>query len=129
MTSIKSPPKQIGFISENVINALNLSIPKNTPILLGNTNISHMKSQHPNDFNKYFPYISDILDNPDYVGQNPTDDSIEYVKEFTIDNDYVKVAVRISNKGTLFARSIYTLQHNRVMNFIQKGTLKQINKV
>ena len=47
------PPKQIGTFSEDIINALGLNIPINTPIYLGETNISHMKNKHPNDFLKY----------------------------------------------------------------------------
>ena len=40
-----------------------------------------------------------ILAAPDYVGQNPTDGSIEYVKEYVINGEYVKVAVRIAGSG------------------------------
>ena len=56
----------------------------------------------------------------------PTDGSIEYVKDFQINGEFVKVAVRLSGGGTLYARSLYVLNHNRVINFIQKGTLKRV---
>lgn len=59
---------------------------------------------------------------------NQQDQSIEYVKEFQINGDFVKVAIRISNKGTFFVRSLYALNKNRVSNFISKGTLKKVNK-
>lgn len=118
-------PIQVGQIKANVIAALGLSIAENTPILLGKSNIQHMKNDHPEDYVKYGAYIGDILDSPDYVGINPGDNSIEYVKEFEIDNDFVKVAVRVSRKGTLFARTIYTLNPNRTQNFIAAGTLKK----
>ena len=38
---------------------------------------------------------------------------------------FVKVAVRVSARGQLFARSVYRLNTNRVLNFIEKGTLKR----
>ena len=55
-----------------------------------------------------------------------TDGSIEYVKQFVIDNKYVKVAVRVTTNGTYYARSLYVLNSNRVNNFIKKGSLHKI---
>ena len=40
-----------------------------------------------------------------------------------INNEYVKVAVRISYSEIFYARSLYVLNSNRVKNFINKGTL------
>lgn len=40
-----------------------------------------------------------------------------------INNEYVKVAVRISSSEIFYARSLYVLNSNRVKNFINKGTL------
>ena len=92
--------RQIGQFTQAVIDALHLPVLVGTPIMLGETNIDHMKKRHPADYDKYGCDIESILSTPDYVGQNPTDSSIEYVKEYHIDDKYVKVAVRISAKGT-----------------------------
>ena len=118
--------QQVGILSANVIAALGLSLQAGQPILLGSSNISHMMNRHPGDYAKYGQYIEKILSFPDYVGENPTDGSIEYVKEFQIGGEFVKVAVRLSGSGALYARSLYVLNHNRVKNFIQKGTLKKV---
>lgn len=117
--------KQVGKIDKNVIQLLNLPIKENTPIYIGTSNIDHMKSAHPKDYSKYGKYIEDILAKPDYIGMNKKDGSIEYVKEFKIDDEYIKVAVRVSNRGTYYARSLYALNKKRVMNFIKKHTLLQ----
>ncbi|MBE6951710.1 MAG: transposase [Ruminococcaceae bacterium] len=116
----------IGHVSARVISLLGLPLEENQPIFLGCSNIAHMQSRHPADYNKYGAYIPMILKNPDYVGKNPKDDFIEYVKEFQIDGEYVKVAVRLSGGGKLYARSVYILNPNRVQNFIRKGTLKKV---
>ena len=84
-----------------------------------------MKTSHPEDFEKYGSKLSKILSIPDYVGQNPSDGSIEYVKEFFVEGEYVKVAVRLSGSDKYFARSMYVLNRNRVERFIAKGTLKK----
>lgn len=119
--------KPIAYITQEIIELLGLSCAPNTPIYLGQTNIEHMQKRHLQDYQKYHAYIALILSEPQYVGANPTDQSIEYVREFQIDTaEYVKVAVRISLSGRYYARSLYVLNANRVHNFIQKGTLKSL---
>lgn len=117
--------KVIGNISSEVITLLSLSLAPNTDIYIGDSNIQHILSKHPADYAKYGGKISDIIASPDYVRENPKDGSIEYVKEYAIDGEFVKVAVRVSGKGTLFVRSLYILNKKRVQNFITKGTLKK----
>lgn len=115
-----------GSVSEQVEAILGLSITGDRNIYLGDSNLLHMQTSHPKDWEKYGAELFHILTAPDYVGQNPKDGSIEYVKEFLIDSEYVKVAVRLSGNGTFYARSLYVLNPNRVNNFIQKGTLKKV---
>lgn len=117
---------QVGKIQQTVIDALGLHIPANTPIYIGQQNIQHMQTKHGTDYEKYGSHISEILNTPDYVGLNPKDDSIEYVKEFIVDQEYVKVAVRVSTNGVHFARTLYILKTQRAKNFICKGTLHKI---
>ncbi len=118
--------KEVGKVSSRVISLLGLPLQDNQPIYLGDSNIAHMVSRHPADYAKYGQYIPQILASPDYVGQNPADGSIEYVKDFQINGEFVKVAVRLSGGGALYARSLYVLNPKRVHNFVQKGTLKRV---
>ena len=118
--------QKIGHFSKKVIDLLNLDIEPGTPIYMSDSNVQHMKTSHPGDYARYFNNIESILDHPDYVGKNPSDGSIEFVKEYKIDGDYVKVAVRISSGGLFYARSLYVLNSNRTFNFIAKGTLKKV---
>lgn len=117
--------QKVGMISPRVAAVLGLNELAGSPIFLGDTNTAHMMASHPNDFQKYGKEIQNILQSPDYVGVNQKDSSIEYVKEFLVDGDFVKVAVRVSSSGKHFARSLYVLGQNRVQNFIAKGTLKK----
>lgn len=118
--------EQVGSINSNVISALSLPIQPGTPIYLGDSNINHMKNRHPAEYQKYGADIPSILSSPDYVGVNKGDGSIEYVKEYKIDDEFVKVALRVSGSGKYFARSLYILNKNRVQNFIAKGNLKKL---
>lgn len=116
----------VGKISARVKTLLGSTLQVGQPIYLGDSNVAHMISRHPQDYAKYGQYIPQILSAPDYVGENPKDGSIEYVKDFQINGEFVKVAVRLSGSGTLYARSLYVLNSNRVQNFINKGTLKKV---
>ncbi len=113
----------VGTISPFVETTLGIPNVTDRNIYLGDSNIAHMIKSHPADYAKYKNEINNILAAPDYVGQNPNDDSLEYVKEFIQDNEYVKVAIRVSAGNKFFARSLYILNNNRVHNFIAKGTL------
>lgn len=117
--------KIIGRISNNIEQLLNLSITGDKNIYLGETNINHMAASHPSDYLKYKDELPNILSDHDYVGINPKDNSLEYVKEYIVNGEYVKVAVRISSGNRFYARSLYVLNKNRVINFIKKGTLKK----
>ena len=117
---------KVGVITKEVIKLLGLAITPGTPIYIGQSNIDHMISRHPDEYEKYGSFIVQIINSPDYIGINPNDDSIEYIKDFKIDNEYVKVAVRVSKSGTYFARSLFTRNRAKVNRFIANGTLKSL---
>ncbi len=116
----------IAHFTQEIIDLLELPCEAGTPIYLGASNIEHMKQRHPKDYNQYSPILPDILNHPDYVGLNPKDKSVEFVKEVQVGEEYIKAAVRIALSGKYYARSLYLLQNNRVKNFIAKGTLKSL---
>lgn len=120
--------KRIGSFSERVIRTLDLNIAIGTPIYIADSNIEHMRNSHPQDYEKYKDDLQNIIANPDYVGKNNKDDSIEFTKEYFINEEYVKVAVRVSSSNIYYVRSMYVLNSNRVKNFIAKGTLLKLDK-
>lgn len=116
----------VGKVTPKVETLLGLAGPKDKRIYMAPSNLQHMQTSHPSDWAKYGTELFNILAAPDFVGQNPSDGSIEYVKEFVVNGEYVKVAVRLSLSGHYYARSLYVLNSNRVKNFIVKGTLKKV---
>lgn len=113
----------VGKIDDRVIELLKIAKPINKTIFIGDSNIKHIMSKHPDDYRKYFDKIPSILSSPDYVGVNKKDNSIEYIKEFKINDEFVKVAIRVSNSDKYFVRSLYVVNSSRVYNFIKKKTL------
>lgn len=117
--------KVVGKIEEKVIKLLNLPYKKDTLIMIGDSNIQHMKRQHLDDFKKYGNDIKDIIRKPTYVAKNPNQDSIEYIKEYKYNNDFVLVAVRITNKGKFFVRTLFTMTERKKNIYLNKGYAKK----
>ena len=119
--------KIIGYISKDVIKTLGLNISPDTPVFIGESNIEHIKNRHPYEFDKYYKDISIIINSPDYVGINPKDDSILFVKLYNVDGEYVRVAVKIASGGKYFARTLHSLSTCNAERYLEKGTLKKLD--
>lgn len=86
-----------------------------------------MESEHPEDFKQYGDKIEDIINNPDYIAQKPNkkNSAIEYIKVFNNEeDDYVLVAVRATGAGTLFARTLFVMDPEKVYKYKNKNALK-----
>ena len=104
-----------------VLSEVAVDIAVGTPIYIGPTNVEHMEREHPYEFELFFNFIPKIISEPDFVGQNPKDGSIEYIKSFpTNAGQYLKLAVRISNDNFLFARSLYEILERTVRDRVKK---------
>jgi len=115
----------VGVLTQQVIDLLDLDFKAGTPIYIGELNIEHMEQSHPKDFRKYGRKIGLILSAPDYVGYNEKDESIEYIRSFGL---YVKVAVRVSNSGSLFVRSLYHINDKQISLWVHTGRLLSLTK-
>ena len=125
---MKKSKRQIGKVAKTVIEKLGLhNIFENQPIFLGEQNESHMKKRHPYEYDIYFGDIELIISEPDYVGSNPRDKSIMYVKLYKIRGDYIRVGVKISAQGTLYARTPHSLSTCNAEKYIKSGTLVSIS--
>lgn len=111
--------KQIGKISKKVIEILGLNYEEEKPIFIGEANLNHMKEEHPVDFKKYGAYIAEIIKNPTYLARNEKKKSIEFVKEYKVNDDFVLVAVRVSNNNVHFARTMYIMADEKVKKYFK----------
>ncbi len=115
----------VGQITQNVINTFSVNLAEGQPIFCGESNKNHMKSEHPEDFEKYGDKIEDIIRNPDFIAKHPKKDSIEYIKIYKDHNDdHVLVAVRATGSGTLFARTLFVMDSEKVKKYTLVGALK-----
>ena len=108
--------KQIGKVTKKTSEILGLDYKNEKTIFIGEANIAHMKAEHPEDYKKYGSKISEIIANPTYLARNEKKKSIEYIKEYKVDNEYVLVAVRVSN-NVHFARTMYVMADEKVERY------------
>lgn len=122
---------KVGIIKKNVLDTGRfdkLDLKVNQPIFISEGNITHIKSAHPEDYEKYFPSLSEILNNPDYVGLHPNGKSIEYFKFFDTEgeNEKVLVAIRATKAGTLFVKSLYCVTEEKFSSYLKSNSIKKV---
>ncbi len=116
----------IGILNQEISDYFNL---EENYVYIGEQNKEHMRNKHYEDYDEYYPRISEIISTPNYYGKNPRDGSIELVKEFQVSEKvYIKVAVRISAKGRLFARTLYKLNTKKFEYQLSKGDYKKFER-
>ena len=120
-------PRIIDIISTAVIKTLGEDerYKAGDMIYLGESNTNHIKRRHSTAYMKYYNKLSQIIANPDYVGINDEDGSLEYVKIF---DDNVKIVVRVAGDEKLYIRSMYTVYKSRTEFFVKSGRLKPLTK-
>ncbi|MCD8130605.1 MAG: hypothetical protein LUE16_04910 [Lachnospiraceae bacterium] len=115
--------KPVAYISSGIIHLLNLDMSADTPVYIGEINVEHIKSRHPYEYEKYFSEIALIISQPDYVGINPKDSSILFVKLYPFSKDYVRVAVKPSASKICYVKTLHCLSTCNAERYIKKGTL------
>jgi len=115
---------QIGTLNKKIIDLIKLDVEEQA-ILIGDQNIEHMKKEHPEDFEKYGDKIAEIISSPTYICKHPKKLSIEFVKVYEVDNEYVLVAVRATGKGKLFTRTLFVMADEKIDKYRAKNAFKE----
>ncbi|WP_059047469.1 PBECR3 domain-containing polyvalent protein [Paenibacillus rubinfantis] len=108
----------IASLSARTVELLGLTLKPGTPIFIGEENLEHMRKNHPEDYQNYSKHIADIIKNPHYVSKHPKDGSIQYIKEL---DSRVLVAVRTTQSGKLFVRTLFSMNPKKWENYVNSG--------
>lgn len=107
----------VGELDKFIVDTFKLDFVENQPIYIGESNLQHMKTKHPKDFEIFGSKIKEIINSPDYIAKHPRKENsaIEYIKVYeNSNNEHVLVAVRATGKGTLFARTLFIMDNDKV---------------
>lgn len=95
-------------------------------IYISNGLKQHMKKRKHFKALKYIENISDIINNPDYIGKNPNENgmSMELVKEY---DDNILVGIKLDCDGEyLYISTMFDIQESKIKRRLHSGRLKKI---
>lgn len=123
MNDISTSNQEIGRLKKEICDVLSTLLEadinlEGKSVLIGNSNLNHVKERHPEIFEKYTGSLSDIISMPDYVGVHPDGKSIELIKKF---EDNILVAIRIKNSGPLWIKSFYEIKDTKLSSYVSSG--------
>lgn len=99
----------VGKIDRNIYSCITEDI-VTEDVIITDERIRHIKERHPDDFEKYQRYMTEIIENPDYIINGNKPNSALVLKEFSEDGEQFKTVLRIitSKDNTNFKNSIIT---------------------
>ena len=79
-------------------------------VIITDERIQHIKDRHPNDFERYYVYMSEIIEQPDYIIEANKPNSALILKDFSSGEERFKTILRLvtSNDDPAFKNSIIT---------------------
>lgn len=64
-------------------------------VILTDKQVEHIKERHPNDYELYFKYFKDIVEDPDYVIKDTKPNTGFLLKEFNEENKKFQLVLRL----------------------------------
>ena len=104
-----SDVQYIGKIDKEKYRLITKDITTDEVILTGKQ-VEHIKERHPNDYEQYFKYIKEIVENPDYIIRDTKPNTGFLLKEFTEDDKRFQLILRLhtSEDNKEYKNSIIT---------------------
>ena len=83
---------------------------KTDEVIITDERIRHIKERHPQDYEKYCRYMSEIVTNPDYIIEANKPNTALILKDFSNGNEQFKTIMRLitSSDNINFKNSIIT---------------------
>ena len=103
--------KYIGKLDISIYRCITYDI-KSEDVILTSERVQHIKDNHPNDYERYFNYMSEIIKKPDYIieaNKNKHNSGV-ILKSFGQDDKQLKMVLRLktSTDNPDFKNSIIT---------------------
>lgn len=64
-------------------------------VILTDKQVEHIKERHPNDYERYFKYFKEIIENPDYIIKDKRPNTGFLLKEFIEDDKRFQLILRL----------------------------------
>ena len=121
---------KIGYLTKDIIDVLELNC-KPCDIVLWYDRLEYLEKhkrdfETEEDFYKHIELIPDIIENFDYVGKHPTDNSIQFIKRI---DKIMLVGIRVKVAGSLSIRSSYPISEEYLQKYIDSETVWDYNAI
>lgn len=82
-------------------------------VIITDERIEHIKERHPNDYERFYSYIPEIISNPDYIIEANKPNTAVVLKEIEERGEKFKLVLRIKVQGDPeeYKNSIMTFWH------------------
>lgn len=82
-------------------------------VIITDERIRHIQERHPNDYERYYTYIPEIINNPDYILEANKPNTVEVLKEIEEQGEKFKLILRlkIENDPKDYKNSIMSFWH------------------
>lgn len=79
-------------------------------VIITDNQIQHIKDRHPNDYERFSEYFSEIVSDPDYIVESPKPNTALVLKEIKTADEVFKTVVRLvtSTDNPTYKNSIIT---------------------
>lgn len=88
----------VGKIDIDKYNCVSRNI-KTDQVIITDERIKHIKERHPNDYEKYFKYVPEMLEKPGYILEGNKPNTAFVLKKFTREDEQFQLIVRLSTIG------------------------------
>lgn len=115
-------PIVVGTLPQVIVDTYNLTC-TSSDVKMFPGFVKHVQKRHPGIYEAYSSHIKDIIEQPDYVGQNPKEsNSVELVK---ILNDHMLIAIKLDPSGYLFLSTMFDLKNGpaKIQKRLNSGRL------
>ena len=99
----------IGKINRNIYKCITDDI-VTEDVIITDERISHIKERHPNDYERYYAYLLDIIRDPDYILEANKPKTAFVLKEIFDGNEKFQLILRLitSDDNVNYSNSIIT---------------------
>ena len=87
-------------------------------VILTEKQIEHIKDRHPNDYELYFKYIKEIVEEPDYIIRDTKPNTCFLLKEFIKEDKKFQLILRLHTNEDVFGYK------NSIITFLKINTKK-----
>lgn len=90
----------IGRIDRDKYSVVSSSI-RTDEVIITDERIDHIRERHPNDFERYAQYMTEIVEKPDYILEANKPNTAFILKEFSQDNERFQLILRLAVEGDI----------------------------